>query len=97
MESEDAALLTVPSKDTVKKIDKDGYIVETFDRSTLVNAQTPQAFRTVLLKDCMQKAEKDGFTGTDDASVVERYSEVKVKSVEGSYENFKITVPADLK
>lgn len=95
METEKAALLCVPSKDTIKVV-RDGYIVETPDRNTLMNAQTPQAFDTELLVGCMEKAFKEGYTGTDDTSLIERYSDVRVKAVEGSYANLKITVPEDL-
>lgn len=95
METEQAALLCVPVKDTVKVV-RDGYIIETPDRSTLMNAQTPQAFRTSLLKECMEKAFAEGFTGTDDTSLIERYSDIKVRAVEGSYGNIKVTTPEDL-
>ena len=96
METEQAALLTVPCKDTIKKV-IDGYVVETYDRSTLAAAQTPQVFRTELIMNCMEQAVRDGYTGTDDASLVEKYSNVKVKAVTGSYANCKITTPEDLK
>lgn len=96
METEQAALLCVPAKDTIKVV-IDGFITETPDRNTLMNAQTPQAFRTSLLLECMAKARKEGFTGTDDTSLIERYSDVKVRAVEGSYANIKITTPEDLK
>ena len=96
LETEDAALLCVPCKDTIKVV-HDGYITETPDRSTLMNAQTPQAFRTELLRKCMDQAARDGWTGTDDTSLVERYSATKVKAVMGSYANIKITVPEDMK
>lgn len=96
LEKEDACLLMVPCKDTIKKV-VDGYVAETFDRSTLMAAETPQAFKTSLIKACMKKAIGDGFTGTDDATLVEKYSDVKVKAVEGSYSNIKITTPEDLR
>ena len=96
MTTEQAALLTVPCKNTIKKV-VDGYVVETYDRATLAAAQTPQVFNTELILQCMKKAISDGYTGTDDASLVEKYSDVKVKAVKGSYENFKITTPSDLK
>ena len=48
LKEDDAALLMVPCKDTIKVV-KDGYVQETLDRSTLMAAQTPQAFRTDLL------------------------------------------------
>ena len=95
METEQAALLTVPCKDTVKKV-TDGYIEKTYDRSVLICAQTPQAFDTDLLISCMDKAFCDHFTGTDDASVVERYGNVAISAVEGDYANLKITTPEDI-
>lgn len=95
METEKAALLTVPCKDTIKKC-VDGYITETYDRSTLVCAQTPQAFVTDLIISCMDRALCEGFTGTDDASLVEKYSDVRVKAVEGDYANLKVTTPEDI-
>lgn len=96
METEDAALLTVPCKDTVKKV-SNGYIELTYDRSTLAAAQTPQVFRTELILDCFLKAMQEGFTGTDDCSLAERYSDVRIRAVEGSYGNVKITTPEDLR
>ncbi len=95
METEDAALLCVPCKDTVKRIEN-GYIKETYVRDTLRCAQTPQAFRTALLTECIEKAMAEGFIGTDDCSLVERFSDVPVRAVEGSYTNIKITTPEDL-
>ena len=82
--------------DAIKKV-VDGYVVETYDRATLAAAQTPQVFNTELILQCMKKAISEGYTGTDDASLVEKYSDVKVKAVEGNYENIKITTPSDLK
>lgn len=96
METEKAALLTVPCKDTVKHV-VDGYVVETYERSTLACAQTPQAFETRLLVSCMERAFEEGWTGTDDASLVEKYSDVRVKAVEGDYANLKVTTPEDIR
>lgn len=96
MEKEQAACLMVPCKDTIKHVEDD-YIVETYERSTLRCAQTPQAFRTELILACMQKAAQEQYTGTDDCSLVERYSGVKIRAVAGSYENYKITTPEDLR
>jgi 2-C-methyl-D-erythritol 4-phosphate cytidylyltransferase len=72
-------------------------VKETYERSSLAAAQTPQVFNTELILQCMEKALTDGFVGTDDASLVERYSDIRIKAVEGSYENIKITTPEDLK
>ncbi len=95
MEKEEAACLMVPCKDTIK-ITENGYIVETLPREKLMAAQTPQAFRTERLLTCMKKAEADGFQATDDCSVWERYSEIKIRAVTGSYANKKITTREDL-
>ncbi len=87
--------MAVPSKDTIKKVEN-GYITTTYDRNSLVCAQTPQAFRTDLIIRCMERAIIDGFTGTDDCSLVEKYSDTKIKVVEGDYTNKKITTPEDI-
>ena len=76
---------------------EDGYIVEALDRSTLRAAQTPQVFETDLILACMKQAFAQGFTGTDDCSLVLRFSKEKICVVEGSYENIKITTREDLK
>lgn len=95
LETEKAALLAISSKDTVKRV-KDGYVLETYPRSELMLAQTPQGFETDLILECYKKAKKEGYLATDDASLVEYYSDVPVKIVEGSPSNFKITTPDDL-
>ncbi|WP_066249344.1 2-C-methyl-D-erythritol 4-phosphate cytidylyltransferase [Neobacillus drentensis] len=89
-----AAILGVPAKDTIKKVD-DGVVVETVERSSLWAVQTPQAFRILLLKEAYEQAEKDYFLGTDDASLVERLN-YPVAMVEGDYDNIKLTTPEDL-
>ena len=96
LETEKAALLAISSKDTVKRV-KDGYVLETYHRSELMLAQTPQGFETDLILECYKKAKKEGYLATDDASLVEYYSDVPVKIVEGSPSNFKITTPDDLR
>ena len=70
-------------------------VLETLDRDKVWMVQTPQTFRLDILKRAFEKAFKDGFYGTDDASLVERIG-VKVKVIPGSYENIKITTPEDL-
>lgn len=95
METEEAACLMVPCKDTIKIV-KDGVIVSTLPRSELMAAQTPQCFRTDLLFACMNQALAEGYEGTDDCSLVERYSDVKIVAVTGSYANKKITTIEDI-
>ncbi|WP_445492867.1 2-C-methyl-D-erythritol 4-phosphate cytidylyltransferase [Niallia sp. 03133] len=89
-----AAVLAVPIKDTIKKVDGN-LVTETVERSSLWAIQTPQAFRISLLKEAYEKAQQDGFLGTDDASLVERLGK-KVKIVSGNYDNIKLTTPEDL-
>lgn len=89
-----AAVVAVPVKDTVKLVDK-GQITQTVDRTSLWAVQTPQAFYLEEITYAHQTAEKDGFTGTDDASLME-YLNRPVATVEGDYENLKITTPEDL-
>lgn len=95
LESNDACLLTVPVKDTIK-LCQDGKVVETLPRPKLMQAQTPQAFKTKLIKNCYQKAKDQSYQATDDASLVERFGNQSVIAVLGSYENIKITTPEDL-
>lgn len=91
---EGAAVLAVPVKDTIKKVEGKE-VQETVDRSTLWAVQTPQAFRLSVIKKAHELAAKDRFFGTDDASLVERTCQ-RVKIIEGDYENIKITTKEDL-
>jgi len=95
MEDNDACCVMIPVKDTIKKV-VDNNIVETIDRDTVRFAQTPQAFKTDLILKCMKQAFNDNYTGTDDASLVEKYSDVLVKEVTGDESNYKITTPVDI-
>jgi 2-C-methyl-D-erythritol 4-phosphate cytidylyltransferase len=92
---QEAAVLAVSVKDTIKIVDTKGQIQSTPDRRSLWAIQTPQAFRVSLLKEAHMQAERDGFVGTDDAMLVERLG-VPVHVVEGDYYNIKITTPEDL-
>lgn len=90
-----AIVVGVPVKDTIKVIDSDKNIVDTPNRSVLWAVQTPQTFDYNILIDAYKDAFKSGFYGTDDAMLVERIG-YKVKMVEGSYNNIKITTQEDL-
>ena len=90
-----AIVVGVPVKDTIKVIDNDKNIVDTPNRNILWAVQTPQTFDYNLLIKSYEDAFKDGFYGTDDAMLVERIG-YKVKMVEGSYNNIKITTQEDL-
>lgn len=90
-----AAVPAIPPTDTVKRIGDDGAVAETLPRDRLRLAQTPQGFRSDLLLAAHARAEKDGFLGTDDASLVERIGG-RVVLIEGSARNIKITTAIDL-
>jgi 2-C-methyl-D-erythritol 4-phosphate cytidylyltransferase len=89
------AVLGVPAKDTIKRIDDRQEIKETPSRKYLWQTQTPQVFQKELLVRAYEQAAEDDFVGTDDASLVERLGET-VKMVKGDRSNFKITYPVDL-
>ena len=90
-----AIVVGVPVKDTIKVIDNDKNIVDTPNRSVLWAVQTPQTFDYNILIDAYKDAFKNKFYGTDDAMLVERIGS-KVKMLEGSYNNIKITTQEDL-
>ncbi|MDF2568867.1 MAG: ispDF [Sporomusa sp.] len=91
-----AAIVAVPVKDTIKSADTAGWVLGTPDRRNLWAVQTPQAFSASLLKEAYERAAKDGYLGTDDATLIERMG-VKVKVVQGNYQNIKVTTPEDLR
>ena len=90
-----AAILAVPVKETVKLVNNN-MIVKTEDRKKFYLAQTPQVFEKTLLSKAFEKAKKDKFVGTDCSSLVERLG-VKVRILEGSERNIKITTAEDFK
>lgn len=93
-----AAIAGVPAVDTVKQVERtsDGALITaTIPRERVVLAQTPQAFRYDVIKKAFDEAAADGFTGTDEASLVERSGHA-VAVVMGSAKNIKITAPADM-
>ncbi len=90
-----AAVAAVPEKNTIKVVNQDGIVKLTPDRAQLWEVQTPQGFRKEILLEAYEKANHDGFLGTDDASLVERLGR-PVKIVNSDYRNIKITTPEDL-
>jgi 2-C-methyl-D-erythritol 4-phosphate cytidylyltransferase len=90
-----AAVLAVQPKDTIRRSTGGDFFDQTLDRTALWLIQTPQAFRSKLLVKAFEKAKKDKFYSTDEAALVERLG-IKVRIVEGSYDNIKITTPEDL-
>ena len=107
-----ACVAAVPSKDTIKLADEEGFAKETPERKTVWCVQTPQVFdRELIVKAyrsfeeaCKESADgnmrtrfgTEGRLVTDDASVVELFTEVKVKLTEGAYTNVKVTTPEDM-
>ncbi len=89
-----AAILARPVGDTIKRVTGER-IIETPARSECWAAQTPQVFRTEMLREALAKAAAEGFEGTDDAQLVERLG-VTVHVVEGDPDNLKITRDEDL-
>lgn len=100
----DACVVGMPVKDTVKIADGDNYAVSTPSRDLVWAVQTPQVFEYSLIykayslliereQELLEKSVKI----TDDAMAVETFTSRKVKMVEGSYENIKITTPEDLR
>jgi 2-C-methyl-D-erythritol 4-phosphate cytidylyltransferase len=90
-----AAATGVYVEDTIKVVDKDGFVVNTPNRSTLFAVQTPQIFDFELYKSALEFAEKNGRDFTDDCQLAEYYGK-KVKMVTGDYTNIKITTPEDI-
>lgn len=93
-EQDKAAIVAVPSKDTVK-IASDNYVDCTLERARLRCVQTPQIFERKLLCAAYDSAEVAKYLGTDDASLVERLGQ-RVSLVCGEYKNIKLTTPEDL-
>lgn len=97
----DAVVTAVQSLDTVKIADDEGFVTSTPDRKNVYLMQTPQTFKYELAFECYDKYINETKKGasvkaTDDAQVVEMFSDIRVKLIEGDYSNIKITVPKDL-
>ena len=89
-----ACIIGVPVKDTIKDVENNK-ITGSPDRSRLWQAQTPQGFHYQLIREAFDRAADDGFTATDDASLVERLGH-PVQILEGDYRNIKVTTPEDI-
>ncbi len=85
----------VKCKDTLKRIDENGFIAGTVDRDKTVNIQTPQVFLKRDIQKCHKNAINDNLNVTDDCALFEYYGKA-VKITEGSYENIKLTTPEDV-
>lgn len=98
----DACVVGVPVKDTIKRANKEGHIIDTPNRSELWITQTPQSFKTDLVKMAYKKMKEELEKGnttlniTDDAMVVEEFTTNQVRFVQGDYKNIKVTTPEDI-
>lgn len=90
-----AAIMGIQLKDTVKRVDISGKVLETPPREWLRAVQTPQIFDRVMLEEAHHKAASVGYYGTDDAALIE-WLGYPVQMIEGSQENIKVTTPDDL-
>ena len=95
LDEADGAFAALPVVDALWRADRD-LADQPVARDGLWRAQTPQAFRTDTLRKAYESAQQDGFTGTDEASLVEHLGE-DVHVAMGSPRNIKITRPSDLK
>lgn len=95
-----ACVVGMPVKDTIKVVNKEGYVITTPDRNTLWSVQTPQAFEFDLIKQAYELMHKDedakNLVITDDAFIYEKYIGKPVKIIPGDYSNIKLTTPEDL-
>lgn len=92
-----ACVIGMPSKDTIKIADENGMVESTPSRNKVWNIQTPQIFSYTAIREAHEKARQQNMADiTDDAMVIERFGNMKIKLVEGSYENIKITTPEDI-
>ena len=93
LDSADAVLAAVPVDETLKHVEE-GRVMQTVDRTKMWRSQTPAAFRTTALKEAHRRAAEEGFVGTDESQLVERYGG-RVRVVRGSRANVKVTFPED--
>ena len=89
-----AAAPVLPLKDTVKQL-KDGKLVSTPLRESLVAVQTPQVFQSDLIRAALSSAVEQNLPITDDCSAVELMG-IPIHPVDGWEENLKITTPMDV-
>ena len=95
MEMFDAIIPALPVKDTIKVISKEGFVLKTLDRDSLWQVQTPQTFKYELIMKAYMEGMAKKLYGYDDATFIESIGK-KVKVIEGSPYNIKITTPEDL-
>lgn len=99
-----ACVAAMPSKDTVKLADSEGYAVQTPNRNSVWLVQTPQVFEVQMICEAYRMLmgqlpllRQQGIEITDDAMVVETMLHRHVKLVQASYKNIKVTTPEDMR
>lgn len=95
MEMFDAIIPAMPVKDTIKLISKEGFVAKTLERDSLWYVQTPQTFKFDLIARAYREGMAKKVYGYDDATFLECFGK-KIKVIEGSPYNIKITTPEDL-
>ena len=98
IERHGAAIVGMPATDTIKQVERtaDGALITaTIPREIIVHAQTPQGALVPLMRRAFAEAQADEFSGTDEASLLERAG-VPVYVVPGNARNLKVTQPGDL-
>lgn len=98
VEQYQACVAGMPVKDTIKIVDAEDFAKETPERKYVWQVQTPQVFSYALVREAydMLMEDRDAYSVTDDAMVVETMLNYPVKLFQASYKNIKITTPEDL-
>ncbi len=91
-----ACVLGVKAKNTYKQVDNQLNVINTIPRESLYSILTPQSFHKSIIVAAYNLGINDAIGITDDGMMVEKFGEIPVKIIEGSYENIKITTPEDL-
>ena len=98
-----ACVVGMPVMDTIKLADGDGFAAQTPDRNLVWTVQTPQVFSYPMILKLYDRLiaeevqlQQKGIRVTDDAMVVETFSDIRIRLVEGSYSNIKVTTPEDV-
>ena len=88
-------IAATPVSDTIKQVDREGRVIHTPNRQDLWAAQTPQGFAVKQLRDAHLRAQREGWSVTDDAALYERLG-WPVRVWEAPASNIKLTTPFDL-
>ena len=95
MEMFDAIIPALPVRDTIKAVSKEGFVTKTLERDSLWAVQTPQTFKYESVLKAYREGGSKKLYGYDDATFLEHIGK-RVKVIEGSPYNIKITTPEDL-